>query len=149
LPIITEAVTMDAYTQGNATENTQTEPGRTDAVLRIQLSGGPAPEIADGLIIHGGSTTVRCMVINGFGQSGIAMRNIPGNTNNVIEGNFLGTDPTGTLDRGNGIDGVQCFGGARRAAPEARTPGRATSLRGTPATASSSTPAATPSWATW
>jgi hypothetical protein len=31
---------------------------------------------------------------------------------NRIEGNFIGTDPSGTIDRGNSDDGVNIFGGA-------------------------------------
>ncbi len=56
-----------------------------------------------GLLITGGSTTVRGLVINRFdGGPGPAIRfQISGG--NVVEGNFLGTDITGTVALGNGI----------------------------------------------
>ena len=52
---------------------------------------------------------IKGLVINRFGE-GIS---IDGATvGNRVEGNFIGTDPTGTLDRGNTDDGVNVFDGA-------------------------------------
>ena len=45
------------------------------------------------------------MVINRFGFDAISLE---GNGGNVVEGNFLGTDPTGTLARPNGAGGHPC-----------------------------------------
>jgi hypothetical protein len=46
-------------------------------------------------------------VINRFGGAGIF---IAGGTSGVrIEGNFIGTDPSGTIDLGNRFDGVSSF----------------------------------------
>ena len=58
-----------------------------------------------------GGSTVRGLVINRFlddpttfvGGNGIVLDTKGGN---VIEGNFLGTDTTGTLDLGNSLDGL-------------------------------------------
>ena len=47
-----------------------------------------------------GNSTIRGLAINRFGAAGIHLQ-APGGTN-LILGNFIGTDPTGTLERGNG-----------------------------------------------
>ncbi len=86
LPDITDPVTIDGTTQ----------PGFAGTPL-IELSGGSAPN-ADGLKIVAGNCTVRGLVINGFSGNGIF---IIGGGNNVIQGNYIGIDPTGTLRRGN------------------------------------------------
>jgi hypothetical protein len=101
LPPITEQVTIDGYTQAGASPNTKAVGD--DAVLKIELTQTNVPG-ANGLVISDSSNSViRGLVINRFG-TGIF---IDGNSvGNRIEGNFLGTDPTGTLDRGNNFDGV-------------------------------------------
>jgi CSLREA domain-containing protein len=106
LPAITTQVTIDGYTQTGAHPNTLAVGN--DAVLKIELDGtnvgGKGLEIstADNSVIKG-------LVINRFGE-GI---DISGDSvANRIEGNFIGTDPTGTLDKGNSDDGVNVFDGA-------------------------------------
>jgi len=61
---------------------------------------------------------VKGLVINRFNSDAIDIE--PGRgqgpedvlTNVRIEGNFLGTDPSGTIDRGNGLNGVFIFDGS-------------------------------------
>ena len=118
LPSITQPVTIDGYTQSGASENTATD-GTTNAVLLIELNGGnmPAGIEGNGFTITGGGTTIRGLVINRFKQedvadfdgNGIFLPNLAPNTNNVIEGNFIGTDATGTQDLGNEESGVLAF----------------------------------------
>ena len=100
---ITDKVTIDGYTQAGASVNTSPE-NTNNAVLKIELSGAVAPANADGLAVSGGAggTEIRGLAINSFGDDGVIV-NAP---DSVIEGNFIGTDPTGELDRGNGNDGV-------------------------------------------
>src|SRR5262249_44642074 len=83
-----------------------------NAVLKIELSGTSAPG-TDGLVISGGGTTVRGLVINGFqeatgfgGGTPIFLLNLGNNANNVIAGNFIGTNAAGTAAVANtrGID---------------------------------------------
>ena len=62
LPAITSPVTIDGYTQPGSAENTL-ENG-DNAVLLIQLTGSPS---VNGLVVEGGSSTIRGLVINGFG----------------------------------------------------------------------------------
>ncbi|MCB0187157.1 MAG: hypothetical protein KDE31_22975, partial [Caldilineaceae bacterium] len=56
----------------------------------------------DGLALRTSNSIIRGLVINRFAGAGISVSEV----NNQIEGNFIGTDPTGTLDRGNGSDGI-------------------------------------------
>jgi len=106
LPAIKEQVTIDGYTQPLAHPNTLAVGN--DAALKIQLDGtnvalsGLEIDTADGNVIKG-------LVINRFGVDGIEIHG--DSVANRIEGNFIGTDPTGTLDRGNATDAVGIFNG--------------------------------------
>ena len=101
LPTITDAVTIDGSTQ----------PGFAGAPL-IELDGSNFPAQrntgVDGLRITAGGSTVRAMVINRFGDDAIELGT---NGGNVVTGNFLGTDGTGTLARSN-ITGLRINGSA-------------------------------------
>jgi CSLREA domain-containing protein len=106
LPAKKEQVTIDGYTQTDAHPNTLAVGN--DAALKIQLDGtnvgGNALEIsnASGSVIKG-------LVINRFDLAGIFVTG--DSVGNRIEGNFIGTNPTGTIDRGNGQDAVTIFAG--------------------------------------
>lgn len=106
LPPITDQVTIDGYTQMGASENTLTGDG-TNAVLMIEIDGTSAGMFAHGLTVQGSNASnsvIRGLAINRFGWSGIY---ITGDGAGVrIEGNSLGTDPSGTVDEGNGSSGV-------------------------------------------
>ena len=95
LPSVTEAVTIDGTTQTNFTGQPI-----------IQLNGISAGPDVNGLLILGGNTVVRGLVINRFTLSGIR---IEGNGMNVVEGNYLGTDVNGTNFAGNGEGGAYIF----------------------------------------
>jgi hypothetical protein len=107
LPIITDPVIIDGYAQPGANPNTNPPELGSNAVLKIQLDGLNAGISANGLRITGGGSTVRGLAIGRFDEAGISLENNGGNT---IEGNFLGTDVTGMLDRGNGTYGVIIHG---------------------------------------
>jgi CSLREA domain-containing protein len=109
LPSIKQQVTIDGYTQPGAHPNTRA--AGNDAVLRVELDGSGV--VGSGLEIIGGSSNnlIRGLVINRF--TGVAGVNIHGTSvGNRVEGNFIGTDVTGTLDRGNEGDGVSVFAGS-------------------------------------
>jgi uncharacterized repeat protein (TIGR01451 family) len=102
LPTITEPVVIDGYTQPGSAPNTL--PDGDDAVLLIELSRGDLG--INGLTITAGGSTVRGMVINGNTTNvtyGIELRT---NGGNLIEGNFIGPDATGTADVGTQGTGV-------------------------------------------
>ena len=106
LPPITQTVTIDGYTQPGASPNTKT--GGDDAVLKVQLDGTKVPDVNGLEIDTAGSSVIKGLVINRFG-AGISIGG--DSVANRIEGNFIGTDPTGTLNRGNADFGVVLFNG--------------------------------------
>ena len=108
-----QAVIIDGYTQPGSKKNTRLA-GAINAVPKVQLDGSGVtvnPGDADGLIIGGNSNvTVRGLVINRFGRSGIFVTATGGSDNNHIEGNFIGTNAAGTADLGNDSAGVEING---------------------------------------
>lgn len=91
LPVITDPLTIDGTTQ----------PGWASAPI-VELAGGGAGVGANGLEIHAGSSLVKGLVINGFGGSGVL---ITLNGGDVISGNYIGSDTSGTVASAN-ADGV-------------------------------------------
>jgi CSLREA domain-containing protein len=102
LPSITDAVTIDGYSQPGASANTLGVGN--NAVLRIQLSGTNAGDVPAGLVLKGSNSTVRGLIINRWMNAGILIDGLSG-FNNVIAGNFIGTNATGSAKLANG-DGV-------------------------------------------
>jgi titin len=94
LPIITGPVTIDGTTQ----------PGFAGTPI-IELNGSSAGSGVNGLTINGGSSTVRGLVINRFAGDGIRLQS----SNNVVAGNYIGTNVAGTAALGN-VHGVQATG---------------------------------------
>ena len=128
LPAITEPVTVDGYTQPGAKPNTKAVGN--DAVLKIELNGAGAGAGAEGLEITGtsGNSVIKGLAINRFGGAGIA---INGDTsNNRIEGNFIGTNPTGAVDNGNLSDGVAIVNSASQNVVGGTTPATRNVLSG-------------------
>ena len=67
----------------------------------VELNGINAG-VSSGLVMTAPSCVVRGLIINRFSGNGIA---VTGN-GNIIEGNFIGTNATGSFALGNGQDGV-------------------------------------------
>ena len=102
LPGISESVVIDGYSQPGTRQNTLTIG--TDAVLLIEIDGSLAAASASGLHLGAGNSLIQGLVINRFnGQNTVSGIHIVGthSARNVIRGNYLGTDPTGMIDRGN------------------------------------------------
>jgi parallel beta-helix repeat protein len=95
LPALTNSVILDGTTQA----------GFTGSPL-IVLNGGSAGAGVDGLDITGGNSTVRGLVIDGFTGCGIVLS---GGGNDVVAGNYIGTDATGAVAVANGLDGVRVY----------------------------------------
>lgn len=95
-----DPIFINGYSQLGASPNTL--PDGDNAFLAIDLDGIHSGFNA-GLTISAGGSTVQGLVIQRFKNEGILVISGVGN---VIRGNFLGTDQTGKLDRGNGISGV-------------------------------------------
>lgn len=107
LPAILDPVSIDGYTQPGASPNTLAVGD--NAVLLIELNGavmalnGSNAQVGQrvGLGIGGAGSLVRGLVINRFEEAGLKIDT----SWNRIEGNFIGTDPTGEIARPNG-DGI-------------------------------------------
>src|SRR3712207_737948 len=87
LPEITEAVSINGYTQPGASPNTKAVG--SDAVLKIVLSGASYPA-GDGLVIGASNSTVKGLVINHW-DDGLRMDGAEA-TGNKVTGNYIGTD---------------------------------------------------------
>jgi hypothetical protein len=92
LPTITEPVVIDGATQ----------PGFSGQPV-IELDGTNAGAGTFGLHITAGSSAVQDLVINRFGGDAIVLET---NGGNVIKGNYIGTDVTGSVALGNVGGGV-------------------------------------------
>ena len=104
---IDDPIVIDGYSQSGASPNTNPAELGSNAVLKIELDGSNAGvELADGLSLNVGSSTIRGLVINRFAQDGI----VAVADGNVFEGNFIGTDVTGSSAAGNLDNGVQIRG---------------------------------------
>jgi len=105
LPKITDPVTIDGYTQPGASPATYGGAAR----LQIELDGINLIGLHwdSGLNIWlVGNSTIRGLVINRFGDVGIHIHDGGGN---IIEGNYIGTDVTGTQDKGNYDGGIRIW----------------------------------------
>jgi parallel beta-helix repeat protein len=97
LPTITDPVIIDGTTQ----------PGFAGTPI-IELNGVNAGSLSSGLVITAGNSRVRGLVINRF-RGGIDLTQ---NGSNVIEGNYIGTNATGSVAAGNVFIGISISGGS-------------------------------------
>jgi hypothetical protein len=88
LPAITNPVTIDGTTQ----------PGFNGKPI-VVLDGSQAGSGTTGLLIAAGNSTVRGLVIDHFDGTGLELN---GGGGNLIQGNYIGTDPGGGGAQGNG-----------------------------------------------
>ena len=88
LPVVSDPLTIDGETQ----------PGYSNAPV-VELNGVGAGSGAVGLQLDAGASgsSVLGLAINRFSAQGLVLNG----TSNVIQGNFIGTDTSGTVARGN------------------------------------------------
>ena len=98
LPLITDPVVIDGYSQRGARPNTRSLSRGINAKLKIEIDGSNVPGL-DALFITAGNSVVRGLVINNCFHAITLIQK----GHNVVEGNFIGTDVTGTSDRGNDV----------------------------------------------
>lgn len=108
---ISETVIIDGYSQPGAKPNTAISPRPLNGTLLIELDGENAGSV-DGLDAGPTSngTEILGLVINSFEGRGVGSNQ--GGPNTKIQGNYIGTDPTGMIDKGNISTGVQVGAGA-------------------------------------
>ena len=91
-----------ASSTGNLVEGNYIGLGADGATIIGNLNTGVTIDSGASANTIGGSTSSSRNVISGNGSAGVYIDG----TNNVVQGNFIGTDATGTLDRGNSGEGV-------------------------------------------
>ena len=91
LPAITDAVVIDGTTQSGYAGTPLIEINGTSA--------GSSP----GLRLFAANSTIKGLAINRFVAQGLLMQ---GAGSNVVQANFIGTDPSGTIARGNSLQGI-------------------------------------------
>jgi hypothetical protein len=106
LPDIVDPLVIDGYTQPGSSPNTL-EVG-DDAVLLVELDGSQIGGNSYGFYVLSNNTVIQGLVINRFSYIGIFIDGTGGATlgGHTIRGNFIGTDPSGTLPAGGGQDGI-------------------------------------------
>jgi titin len=100
LPAITDPVSIDGTTQ----------PGFAGSPL-VEINGASAGNNA-GLRLLAGNTTIRSLALNSFTAQAILVQG-PGT--NLIAGNYIGVDFTGTAAHGSGLQGIWINGSSGNA----------------------------------
>jgi hypothetical protein len=96
LPVVTDPVIIDGYTQPGASANTNGVGAGLNTVLTVQLDGIDIPlveSLSVGIEVTSGQTVIRGLIINRF-YAGLRFR---GGGGNLVVGNYIGTDPLGTF----------------------------------------------------
>ena len=106
LPNITDPVVIDGYTQPGSSPNTLAVGD--NAVLLVEIDGSQIGSFAYGLYVFTDNTVIQGLVINRFSDPGIGIDVTGGGSagGHVIRGNFIGTDPTGSIAATNGGFGI-------------------------------------------
>ena len=108
-----DGVTIDGYSQPGSRANTAAHG--TNAIIKVQIEGqGTDDSKPDGLELRSRGNVVRGLAIYDFR---LQVRMVGGSsTDNVVVGNFLGTNAAATFvnNSGNSSDGVHIQQGAKR-----------------------------------
>ena len=95
LPAITDPVVIDGSKQ----------PGWAGFPI-VEIDGSAAGDEAAGLKITAGASTVRGLVLNRFHSASLAAIVLAEKGGNTLQGNFVGTDPSGSAARPNRGTGI-------------------------------------------
>ena len=99
LPWLTNSLLIDGYTQAGASKNTLLQGD--NAVLKIQLDENAVSALDYGLGVVANNCTIRGLVVNDLTKNGTFAIYLLG-TGDHVEGNFIGTDVSGTTTVGDG-----------------------------------------------
>ena len=106
LPAIITPMAIEGYSQPGSSANTLAVGD--NAKITIELSGnGPSTTAQNAFTVNAGGTTIRGLAINHFHGDAFA---IAGASEDQIAGDFVGTDPTGTIYEGNGTSSAVTIG---------------------------------------
>ena len=107
LPPITSPTIIDGYTQPGSSPNTSTTAD--NAVPLIVIDGSQITNIAQslGLQLQANASSVQGLVIQNFGGIGVVLSG----ANDVVLGDFIGTNPTAMSAQANGL-GIAVIGSA-------------------------------------
>ena len=122
LPVITETVYIDGYTQPGSTENTNPLQKGNNARPNIVIDGTPLKSIythgANGIVVEANDSTIQGLVLRKFPGSPISATLeyngfgiILDGDRNVVQGCFLGTGHDGHSAAANAV-GIGVFGDA-------------------------------------
>ena len=100
LPPITDAVTIDGYTQPGASANTQ-PTGALNTVLRIEISG--AGTTGSGLDVRAQNVDDPGLVINRFSLGQVDGNSSFNHANMVVQGCIIGSSPDGLVGYPGGL----------------------------------------------
>lgn len=92
LPTITDPVVIDGFTQSGSSPNTNAVGQGLNTVLKIELDGNFPFFNLNGLTVTCGNTVIRGLIISRFFYGILC----DGGSGNLITGNFIGTDRTGS-----------------------------------------------------
>lgn len=101
LPLVGANLTINGYSQPGSSDNSTVAPAAFDAIILIEIDG-TNQGTGDGLRIAGNNVAIRGLAVNNAPEQGIGI----GADNATIQGNYLGTDPTGINEKGNTFNGV-------------------------------------------
>ena len=97
LPIITDPVTIDGYTQPGSAPNTNPVGQGLNGTLLIEIDGENAGDVRFGMLeFQTTDSMVRGLVINRTQGEKIGIDSVGTAGDIQIEGNYIGTDATGT-----------------------------------------------------
>ena len=108
LPTITQALTIDGFSQPGATANSSANSD--NSINLIEFQGSLAGAVTHGLSIASDNVSVSGLTINRFQGHGIYVVG----DNNVLIGNHIGTSADGLTALGNLLDGLRINGNNNR-----------------------------------
>ncbi len=108
-PTIAQSVTIDGYSQPGSSANTNIAPAGLNSVLKIELDGSGAGTCNGLSAVSSGNInfTIKGLVVRSFEVNGIS---IGDNVDANINGNFIGTNSSGTVSVANLSDGISIDG---------------------------------------
>jgi CSLREA domain-containing protein len=104
-PSITTQVSIDGYTQPGSIANSAVSPEPLNGTLTIEIDGtgiARSENLLDGScfsVVDANNVELKGLIINNCGNNGI---HVERSNFLAVQGNYIGTDPTGMLDEGNG-----------------------------------------------